>query len=132
MRRLGIALAALALSGCFAVATSSGPGPGPAPGPGKSQGHGPPPHAPAHGYRAKTPQGVEVVFDTQVGVYVVINVPGSYWLDDRYYRKAPKGWLWSASFEGPWEVCVEANLPAGLRAGAAKNGKKNGRGNGGR
>lgn len=121
MRRLGIALAALALSGCFAVATASAPGPGP--GPGKSQGHGPPPHAPAHGYRAKTPQGVEVVFDTQVGVYVVINVPGSYWLDDRYYRKAPKGWVWSASFEGPWEVCVETNLPVGLRAGAAKNRK---------
>ena len=126
MRRLGITLAALALSGCFAVATAPAPGPGP--GPGKSQGHGPPPHAPAHGYRAKTPQGVEVVFDTQVGVYIVINVPGSYWLDDRYYRKAPKGWVWSASFEGPWEVCVEANLPVGLRAGAAKNRKdKNGR-----
>ena len=126
MRKLTIALAAALLAACVAVA------PAPGPGPAKSQGHGPPPHAPAHGYRAKTPQGVSVLFDTQIGVYVVVDVPGNYWLDDRYYRKQDANWVVSASVEGPWAPCPLGDLPKGLQAGAkpgksgkskAKNGK---------
>ena len=131
MRKLAIGLVAAALAACVAV--GSDPAPAPKPGPAKSQGHGPPPHAPAHGYRAKTQQGVDVVFDTQIGVYVVVSVPGNYWLDDRYYRKGSSGWTVSASFEGPWAVCPPGDLPKGLQEGASsKPGKsKKAKGNNG-
>jgi hypothetical protein len=125
MRKLGIALIAAALAACIAVAPSPAPGPAPGPGPGKSQGHGPPPHAPAHGYRAKTQHGVEIVFDTGIGVYVAVDLPGLYWLDGRYYRKGTAGWQVSAGFDGPWAVCVTGDLPAGLRVENAKPGKGN-------
>jgi len=119
IKRFAIAIVTAALAACIVAA----PGPAPRPGPAKSQGHGPPPHAPAHGYRAKTPQGVEIAFDTQIGVYVVVELPGNYWLDDRYYRKGASGWVVSGSFDGPWAVCPPGDLPAGLRSGASKPGK---------
>ncbi|MEX2205773.1 MAG: hypothetical protein WEF50_06045 [Myxococcota bacterium] len=128
MRKLAIVLSAAALAACVAV--DSDRMPVPRPGPAKSQGHGPPPHAPAHGYRAKTPQGVNVVFDTQIGVYVVVDLPGSYWLDDRYYRKATSGWTVSASFDGPWQPCPTAELPKGLQGGASGKPGKSGKAKG--
>jgi hypothetical protein len=135
MQRLAVALVAAALAACVAVAP--GPAPSPANGPAKSRGHGPPPHAPAHGYRAKTPQGVEIVFDTALGVYVVVELPAHYWLDDRYYRRdAKSGWTVGVSLDGPWTACADADLPPGLRAGARRGKDKgkngNGKGNGGR
>lgn len=117
MRRFGTVVVAIAFSACVAVA------PAPAPGPAKSHGHGPPSHAPAHGYRAKTPQGVEVSFDSGLGVYVVLAVPGQYWLDDRYYRRADAGWQISVGAQGPWQVCVTADLPIGLQREGSSNGK---------
>lgn len=117
MRVLGAVLAAAVLTACVAVA------PAPSPGPGKSQGHGPPPHAPAHGYRAKTPQGVDLVFDTQIGVYVVVALPGQYWLDGRYYRENGKGWVVAVGVDGPWTACAVADLPPGLRSGKVPPGK---------
>ncbi len=124
MPKLAIVLVAASLAACVAVGSDPTPTPARAQGPAKSQGHGPPPHAPAHGYRAKTPQGVDVVFDTQIGAYVVVSLPGNYWLDDRYYRKGDSGWVVSANVEGPWASCPFDSLPKGLQAGASKkNGK---------
>ncbi len=127
MSWLGVVLVAAALAACIAVAPPS------APGPGKSQGHGPPAHAPAHGYRAKTPQGVSISFDTGIGVYVAVDVPGLYWLDERYYRKGASGWQVSAYFAGPWAACAAGDLPTGLQSQDSKPGKsKQGKGNNGK
>jgi len=120
MQKLGIALAAAALAACIAVEPQATTGPA------KARGNGPPPHAPAHGYRAKTPQGVNIVFDTQVGVYVVVDLPGSYWLDDRYYRESAQGWLVGAGVDGPWAACASSDLPPGLRE-ISPAGKKHGK-----
>lgn len=128
MRKLAIVLSAVALASCVAVEPARTPAP--APGPAMSRGHGPPPHAPAHGYRAKTAQDVDVVFDTKLGVYVVVDVPGSYWVDDRYYRKGTSGWAVSASLQGPWAVCPLGDLPKGLQNGASKKNGKSKKGNG--
>jgi hypothetical protein len=117
MRKFEAVLAATVLTACVAVAQS------PAPGPEKSQGHGPPAHAPAYGYRAKTPQGVNITFDTGIGVYVAVDVPGLYWLDERYYRNSATGWQVSAGFEGPWTVCASGDLPVGLQREDSKPGK---------
>jgi len=119
MRKLLIAFAAAALSACVAAV----PAPTAAPGPARSAGHGPPPWAPAHGYRAKTPQGVDVAFDSQLGVYVVLSVPDQYWLDQLYYRKRAEDWFVSPGLDGPWSTCAAADLPEGLRAGRTPPGQ---------
>jgi hypothetical protein len=90
-----------------------------------SRGHGPPPHAPAHGYRAKTAQGVEVVFDRELGVFVVVGVRGTYFWGDFYYRQETGGrWERSGRLDGAWVGIVEAALPPGLRGwnGAPRSG----------
>jgi hypothetical protein len=90
-----------------------------------SRGHGPPSHAPAHGYRARTQQGVELVFDGDLGVFVVVGVPGSFFWADFYYRQGGGGrWERSARLDGSWIGIVEASLPPGLRGwhGAPRSG----------
>jgi hypothetical protein len=52
---------------------------------------GPPPWAPAHGYRHKHAQGMELVYDAQLGVYVVVGRDGLYFRHDRFYRRLPPG-----------------------------------------
>ncbi|MFX0204099.1 MAG: hypothetical protein ACFFCW_49000 [Candidatus Hodarchaeota archaeon] len=83
--------------------------------PGKKRGHGPPPHAPAHGYRRKLPSGVEVVFDFDCGVYVVVGLEKHFWLDGQYYRFCNGQWEFSMTIENGWKVVCEEKLPPGLR-----------------
>jgi len=90
-----------------------------------SRGQGPPPHAPAHGYRARTPQGAEVVFDRELGVYVVVDPPGAYFWGDFYYRHGSGGrWERCDRLDGAWVGIVETSLPPGLRGwnGAPRSG----------
>ncbi len=77
--------------------------------------HGPPPHAPAHGYRRKY-QGVELVFDSGRGVYVVIEFPNHYYFKGRYYRRGEIQWEVGVHIDGPWVFISEDELPKGLRA----------------
>lgn len=91
---------------------------------GPGRGYGPPPHAPAHGYRAKTSQGVEIVWDSGLGVYVVVDVAGTYYFEDRYYRQHDDGWDVSIDLHGSWSTVDEKDLPPGLR------GKELGKGHG--
>ncbi len=101
MTRLhGVALAAILLAGCRGLL------PGPTGGAATRE--------PA-GYRAKTPQGVDLVFDARLGLYAVPEASGVYWLDQRYYRKSGTGWQSSPGLSGPWRECASADLPAGLR-----------------
>ena len=89
---------------------------------------GPPPWAPAHGQRNKQPkhpkhskhpnqQGddAKLVFDTGLGVYLVVDLPDHYFFEGRYFRHHKGGWLVSAKLEGPWVVGKSKDLPPGLR-----------------
>ena len=118
-------------TGCTSVGTSDG---GPVShsdqGPAKSQGHGPPPHAPAHGYRAKTHDGVELSFRSDLGVYVVVGYSGYYYGEGIYYRQKDGTWSVSAHFEGPWETYSEEKLPPGLQK-VKKGGKGKAKGHSG-
>jgi len=82
---------------------------------GEKPGHGPPPHAPAHGYRQKY-QGVELVYDSGRGVYVVVEFPLHFYLKGSFYRFHESQWEISADIKGPWKVIAEEELPPGLRA----------------
>jgi hypothetical protein len=90
---------------------------------------GPPPHAPAHGYRHKHHRdGVDLVFDTKVGVYVVVGHVDHWFFDDHYYRVAHGAWYVAPRFDGPWKVVEVSHLPAGLLVhhGAKGKGKAKG------
>ena len=84
-------------------------------GSGRRHKHGPPPHAPAHGYRHKH-QGVELVYDSGRGVYVVVDFPLHFYFKGNYYRLRETNWEVGVHVDGPWESVSEEALPRGLRA----------------
>jgi len=92
---------------------------------GEKRGLGPPPHAPAHGYRQKY-QGVELVYDSGRGVYVVVEFPSHYYYKDHFYRLENSKWEISVNIAGPWELVSEESIPAGLRAKEKEKDKSKG------
>lgn len=84
-------------------------------GSGHGRGYGPPPHAPAHGYRAKTHDGVEIVFDADLNLYVVVGMRDHYYYKDRYYRRQDGHWEHSEHIHGDWKRAERKHLPPGLR-----------------
>lgn len=81
--------------------------------------HGPPPHAPAHGYRYHY-DGVELVYDSGLGVYAVVGYPDYYFYDGYYFRVYDGRWQMSGSLERDWNEAPGRNVPPGL---AKKKGK---------
>lgn len=96
----------------------------------------PPDHAPAHGYRAKhgntkarpaereraekheqheerqPRKGIEVVYDSERGVYVGVHLPDVFFHDGRYFRESGQGrWEVSASGDGDWKVAASSKVP---------------------
>ncbi|GAI19521.1 unnamed protein product, partial [marine sediment metagenome] len=69
-------------------------------GSGRRHKHGPPPHAPAHGYRHKH-QGVELVYDSGRGVYVVVDFPLHFYFKGHYYRYHEPHWEAGVHVDGP-------------------------------
>jgi len=76
---------------------------------------GPPPHAPAHGYRHKRPDGGELVYKSDIGVYVVVGYPDYYFHKDKYYRLNDGSWEVSFNIKREWAPVSGKKLPPGLR-----------------
>jgi hypothetical protein len=70
-------------------------------------GYGPPPHAPAHGRRRK------MTWDPTLGVYVVVGMPGVYYLEPYYYRAYRGAWQRSQDLNR-WHSAPKRRLPPGL------------------
>jgi hypothetical protein len=90
-----------------------------APAPVYAKKKGPPPWAPAHGYRRKHGEhhhhhGVEVRFDTGLGVYVVVGHPGRYFDGAHYFRLADGGWQLSVQLDRGWKPARSRQVPPGL------------------
>ena len=99
----------------------------------RDRGYGPPPHAPAHGYRHKHQQGVELRFDSGLGVYVVIEIPDMYFNDGLYIRWSDRGGYWAVSphYRGPWRIAAPNEIPKKLDQRKGKwKGKGKGKGKG--
>ena len=125
---LGAVLVIGVTNGCAKVVHES-----PAPPPVVSKRTGPPDHAPAHGYRRKHAQDdVAMVFDSGLGVYVVVDTPDCWWADSRYYRWRDGGWTIGAHISGPWVAVALDDVPTGLRSykSQGNNGKGKGKGKG--
>jgi hypothetical protein len=86
---------------------------------------GPPPHAPAHGYRHKHPDGVVLVYDAGLGLYVVNGHADVYFCEGTYYRAHHGAWESTKHFHGNWKKASSKSLPAGLQnKQVAKGGKE--------
>ena len=85
--------------------------------------NGPPPHAPAHGYRHKHADGVELVYDSGRGVYVVVGLPGHYYCDGHYFRISGNQWEMSLNTHYGWKPVYEDSIPRGLRVKGKNKGK---------
>jgi hypothetical protein len=93
-------------------------------------GNGPPAHAPAHGYRNKQVCGVEIVFDSGRGVYIVVGMPDHYYHDGYFYRLRAGAWEMSLKPDTGWASVSMGSLPSGLQARSGDNGNGNGNGKG--
>jgi hypothetical protein len=94
-----------------------------------SKDNGPPAHAPAHGYRRKHIDGAELVFDSSMGLYVVVGYSDHYYHEGYYYRLRDGLWEMSLKLDGGWTFVSERSLPPGLRVKVKANGNDNGNGN---
>ena len=91
--------------------------------------HGPPPHAPAHGYRHKHKHGVVLEYDTGLGVYVVVELPGTYYHDGLYIRlSSNRKWEVTARLNGPWRIAVKGEVPPKLKKSKGKGHPGKGKG----
>ena len=96
----------------------------------EGHGHGPPPWAPAHGYRHKHQRAyqhlgttVDLVFDSGLGVYVVVGIPNSYYWDGFYLRLDAGHWVRAPYLDAHWAPCPADRIPGGLRAKAHGRGQ---------
>jgi hypothetical protein len=83
----------------------------------------PPVHAPAHGYRAKQSQeapkqreadarkGIEVIFDSERGIYVGVKLTDVLFHEGRYYRERDNRWEVSVSGDGGWSIQASSSVP---------------------
>lgn len=77
--------------------------------------HGPPPHAPAHGYR-RNADGVILVYEASLGVYIVRDYRNNYYWEGHYYRcDHGSSWEVSVGIEGPWRRISVHRIPRGLQ-----------------
>lgn len=108
----------LYLTGCQSVGGVSVKSPGyhPPPPSSKYGKQGPPPHAPAHGYRHKHPDGHVLEYDSKIGAYIVVNVPDTYFANDLYLRMSTDGrWMVSATLGSGWRVALASEIPPKMR-----------------
>ena len=91
---------------------------------------GPPAHAPAHGYRRKHVHGMELVFDSGLGVYVVVGLSDHYYHDGYFFRLSGGIWEKCPKPNGRWKIVSDNSLPIGLQAKVKVNSNSRGRGNG--
>ena len=83
---------------------------------GSGIGHGPPAHARAHGYRRKQVAGLELVFDSSLGLFVVVGHPDHYYCDGYFYRLSDSMWERSQQPDRGWTCVSDNSIPMGLKA----------------
>jgi hypothetical protein len=99
-----------------------------------AKGHGPPPHAPAHGHRHKHHDqrrgDLELVFDADLDVYVVLGHPEHYHHGGTWLRWRDGRWELATEFGGVWVRASNEDVPPKLRRKMAKRHRGRGHGKG--
>lgn len=76
---------------------------------------GPPPNAPARGYQHEQSGEIQLVFDSNMGVYIVSGYTEHYYYHNRYYRWNNGSWQTSPKINRGWSSAPEKTIPPGLR-----------------
>jgi hypothetical protein len=85
---------------------------------------GPPPHAPAHGYRAKH-RHHDMHYDSKLGAYIVLGYDDHFYADNMYFRYRDGGWQFSLDLDGhDWHRAHDKQVPYKLRKSKAGKSKK--------
>ena len=79
----------------------------------------PPPHAPAHGHRHRH-HDHDLRFDTDVGAYLLINMPGIYFYGDHYIRFYNDRWQVTTRLNNTWRAARQNDIPRKLKTRHAK------------
>ena len=105
---------------CLTAACSSSPSPSNVYVAPQATAGGPPAHAPAHGYRNKEHKqrykGIDLVFDTGLGVYVVVDMSGYFFDNGSFYRYRDNNWEVSIDVDRGWTIVASKKVPHGLLA----------------
>jgi len=94
----------------------------------------PPAHAPAHGYRAKHGEtdkyssGVDLVYDSGRGVYVVVGLPEVIFHEGKFYKHEGREWEVSVRSDGGWRVAVAGSVPSDIEKIHMKSTPSDGKG----
>ena len=134
MRYIGVALIVLlflSLEGCRAIFEGGGghvPYPSSGRVKGKHRGHGPPPHAPAHGYRHKHHNDIELEFDSGLGVYLAVNMPDIYFFNGLYLKISDGYWVVTDHLDRPWRASLKDEVPLRLKKSRGRSHKGKGKG----
>ena len=77
---------------------------------------GPPPHAPAHGHRHRHHQqpDIDLVFDSGLGVYVVVGREDLFFYREHFYRVMDDVWHRSLRIDSGWVLAHKATVPTAL------------------
>lgn len=89
----------------------------------KHKGKGPPPHAPAHGHRHKHQDGIDLEYDSGLGVYFSVRMPSIYFYDGLYIQLSNGYWEVATNFNGPWRPEIEGQVPYKLKKDKGKKHK---------
>jgi hypothetical protein len=66
---------------------------------------------------------LELVYDSGLGVYVIVDLADHYYFKGHYYRHRDSKWEIGVRVYGPWKVVAEKSLPPGLRGKQKGKGK---------
>lgn len=67
--------------------------------------------------------GHDLRFEDTLGVYVVVDHDGCYYVGGQFYCRLDEGWGVGAGLDGPWTAVPETRLPPGLRQSDEVDGK---------
>jgi len=84
----------------------------------------PPPHAPAHGHRYRHQHGVDLVFDSGVGAYIVLGFDNLFFFNNNYMRFYDGYWHHADRHDGRWLRSRDKHVPQKLRKARKKNKKE--------
>jgi hypothetical protein len=85
--------------------------------------HSPPPHAPAHGHRYRHDHGVDLVFDSGIGAYIVLGFDDLFFFNNNYMRFYDGYWHHADRRDGSWLRAKDKHVPHKLRKARKRNKK---------
>ena len=109
-RSLLVGLMALGLSGCIYLAPPNIAF--------RSPVVAPTPSAPAHGHRHTERGSPDMIYDSRLGLYVVLGYPDHFHDGKRYYRRLDGRWQHSAELHQGWSEVRLGEVPQALLAGS--------------